>query len=81
MEHAFADGAELNAEVRIKVSPGQRDLGLPALPKDLGDRDGVGDDLNWAAEKAAGYFGYSLSAPKNDGLPILNQIRGDPPDS
>ena len=80
MEHAFADGAKLNAEVRIKVSAGQRDLCLPALPKDLGNRNRVSDDLNRTAEKTSGNFGYSRSATEDDCLPILNEIRGSASD-
>src|ERR1035438_990454 len=66
--------------MRIEVSTGQSDLSLPALPKNLGNRDRVRDDLNWAAKKASGHFRNGRTAPEDDGLPILNQIRGSPPD-
>jgi hypothetical protein len=79
VEHSFADWAKLNAEVRIEVSTGQSDFGLPALPKNLRHWDRVCDDLNWAAKKASGYFRNGRTAAQDDGLPILNQIRGSPP--
>lgn len=81
VEHSLADGAELNAEARVEGAAGESDLGLPALPKDLGDGDGVGDDLNGAVEEAAGDFGHGGSAAEDDGLPILNEVRGDPSDA
>jgi hypothetical protein len=81
VKHSFTNWAKLNAKARIEVSTGQSDLGLPALPKHLGNRDRIGYYLNRAIKKTSGHFGHSRSAPQDDGLPILDQIRCSLPDS
>lgn len=74
VEHALADGTELDAEAGIEISAGKGDLSLWALPEDLGDRDGVGDDLNGTAEEAAGDFSNGGTAPEDDCLARLNEV-------
>src|ERR1035438_2911277 len=81
LQHSLADGAELYAEARIEIAASQGNFGLLALPKDHGDRNRVSNDLNRAGKKASGDFGYRRSAPQDDRLPILNQLRRRPPDA
>lgn len=47
---------------------------MPAIPKDLGNWDGVGDDLDRAIKEIEVHFGYGRAASQDDGLPVLTYV-------
>src|ERR1035437_9813301 len=81
VQHSFANRAKLYSETGIEISAGQCNLGLPAFPKNLGNQDRIGDDLDGAIVEASCYFDDCRAAPQNDGLPIFDQFCSSFPDA